>query len=71
VLRELAQEYDTILLDTPAAALYADGQTVSAGAGAALLIARNNMSRMSRVRSVANTAVSGGVTLVGTVLNDF
>lgn len=71
LLEELCQEFDIILLDSPAAAECADAQTVAVRAGAALIVARKNATRMWRVRGVSNTVVQASATVVGTVLNDF
>src|ERR1700694_138517 len=71
LLRELGKEFDAILLDTPAAAQYADAQSVAARAGAALIVARKNMSRMWRVCGVSDTMGQASTIILGSVLNDF
>jgi protein-tyrosine kinase len=71
LLRELGENFDVILFDSPAAANYADAQTVAARAGAALIIARKNVARMWRVRGVSDSVAHASVTIVGTVLNEF
>jgi receptor protein-tyrosine kinase len=69
LLQDLAQDYDVILVDTPPAADYADAQTIAGRAGAALIVARRDASRISQIRSAADAAVHAGATVVGTVLN--
>jgi chain length determinant protein tyrosine kinase EpsG len=70
LLQDLTRDYDVIILDTPPAACYADAQTVAARAGAALIVARQNLSRISQVRGVSDAAARAGAALLGTVLND-
>lgn len=71
VLRELGKDFDVVLLDTPAAALYADAQTVAVRAGAAVIVARRNASRMWQVRGVSDTVREASTIIVGSVLNEF
>lgn len=71
LLHQLAEEYEVLLLDTPASTDYADGQTVAARAGGALLVARPNATRISRARRVCDAVTTSGATIVGTVLNQF
>jgi protein-tyrosine kinase len=71
LLQDLTEDYDVIILDTPPATCYADAQTVAARAGAALIVARRNASRISQVRAVSDAAARAGAALLGTVLNDF
>jgi protein-tyrosine kinase len=71
MLEELERKFEVILLDSPAAALYADAQTVAVRAGAALIVARKNAARMWQVRGVSDTVSHASTTIVGAVLNDF
>jgi protein-tyrosine kinase len=71
LLKEMRGEFDVILLDSPAAAGYADAQSVAERAGGALIVARKNFTRMWRVRGVSNTVAQASATVVGTVLNNF
>ena len=50
---------------------YADAQTLAVRAGAALIVARKNATRMWQVRGVSDTVTQGSATVIGTVLNDF
>jgi receptor protein-tyrosine kinase len=70
-LKELRSEFDVILLDSPAAEKYADAQTIAVRAGAALIVARKNFTRMWRVRGVSDTVTQASAIVVGSVLNDF
>jgi protein-tyrosine kinase len=71
LLKELALKFDVILLDSPAAAEYADAQTLAVCAGAALIVARKNATRMWQLHGVSDTVAQASVTVIGTVLNDF
>ena len=71
LLAELGQKFEVILLDSPAAADFADAQTLAVRAGAALIVARKNYTRMWQVRGVSDSVAQGNATIVGTVLNDF
>ncbi len=68
---ELARQYDVILLDTPSTSECADAQTIAVRAGAALIVARKNFTRMWRVQGVSDTVSHASATVIGTVLNDF
>lgn len=68
-LEEIADQFDIILIDTPAAALYADAQSIAARAGAALLVARRDQTRVPDAQRLAAGLTRHGVTLVGSVLN--
>lgn len=70
-LRELAPHYDVILIDTPASTECADAQMVAGRAGAAVVITRQNVSQVNKVRELADELGDARVHLVGTVLNNF
>ena len=70
LLQGLAKNFDTIIMDTPATATYADGQTVAARAGAALLVARKNLTLAGDLSKLARSLQQSGVELVGSALND-
>jgi Mrp family chromosome partitioning ATPase len=67
----LANEFDILILDTPAAVDTADAQAIAMRAGGGLIVARKNGTRASRIRSIAEHAIETNATIVGTVLNDF
>lgn len=70
ILANLGKDFDVILIDTPAAADYADAQTIAARAGAALMVARKNQSALPAMSRITRSLQDSGVTLVGAVLND-
>jgi receptor protein-tyrosine kinase len=71
LLGELAQQFDIILLDTPSTSEYSDAEVIAVRAGAALIVAKKNITRMWRVRGISDTVSHASATVVGTVLNDF
>ena len=70
LLAEMVSEYDIVILDTPAAADYADVQTIAVRASGALLVARSSKTRVSEFRELSKTLGQSGVAMVGSVLND-
>jgi protein-tyrosine kinase len=71
VLQQLKSQFDVILLDTPPTDLCADAHSVAAHAGAALVVARNNVSQMQALRNLVATMGQTKAVIVGTVLNEF
>ena len=59
-----------VLIDTPAASTCADAEIVASRAGAAILVTRKNQSLLPAATSLARSFRDGGITLVGSVLND-
>lgn len=70
ILANVSRDFDVVLIDTPAAADYADAQTIAARAGAALMVARKNQSALPAMSRITRSLQDSGVTLVGAVLND-
>lgn len=71
LMQELAGRYDVILIDTPATEGFADAQSVAARTGAALVVARKDISRMRTVRNLVDAMHQANILVVGTVLNEF
>jgi chain length determinant protein tyrosine kinase EpsG len=71
LLEDLARRFDVILLDSPAASQYADAQSVTLRARAALVVARKDATRMRRMHGISDSMSQGSATVIGTVLNDF
>ncbi|MBL8376619.1 MAG: chain length determinant protein tyrosine kinase EpsG [Burkholderiales bacterium] len=69
LLQELGKNFDTIIIDTPATGAFADAHTVAARAGAALLVARKNLTSASELQMLARSMQQSGVELVGSALN--
>ncbi len=70
LLNELTAYFDFVIVDTPAAVVSTDAQTVAACAGAALVVALKDASRVAQVRSVADSMAAARAAVVGTMLND-
>jgi len=70
LLHSAAQQFDVILIDTPAGADFADDELVAARAGAALIVARKNTTLLPATAKLARRLQSSGVVMVGSVLND-
>ncbi|MBO9535888.1 MAG: chain length determinant protein tyrosine kinase EpsG [Herbaspirillum sp.] len=71
LLAQLAPNFDVILIDTPAGTEYADGQTVAVRAGSAMIVVRKNLSHIAAVRGLSEQFSESGVTVVGSILNEF
>tara|TARA_R110001583_G_scaffold149274_1_gene301237 strand:+ start:27454 stop:28350 length:897 start_codon:yes stop_codon:yes gene_type:complete len=67
-LQQIAPQYDVILIDTPPAARFADANTLTVRAGAALVVSRLNVSRTRAVRAHCAALRDAGASIVGTVL---
>jgi len=70
LLSEFANEYDVILIDTPAGTQFADGQTVAVRASGALVIAQKNSSRINLLRAYTDMLRQATATVVGSVFLD-
>jgi Mrp family chromosome partitioning ATPase len=66
----MGEDFDVIIIDTPAASAYADAHTVAARAGAALLVARQGSSSVPQMAQLTQGLREFGVTVLGSVLND-
>jgi receptor protein-tyrosine kinase len=71
LLRGLNEAFDVILIDTPPSADFADAHMLAARAGAAVVVARKNHSRLELVRQQTESMAQSGVEVVGTVLSEF
>ena len=70
LLHAAAQQFDVIIIDTPAGSDFADAEIIAARAGAALMIARKNKSLVPAAAKLGRRLQDGGVALIGSVLND-
>lgn len=70
LLRVASQQFDVIIIDTPAGSDFADAEVTAARAGAVLLIARKNQSLAPNASQLSRRLQDSGVALVGSVLND-
>lgn len=70
LLQTASQQFDVIIIDTPAGGDYADAEIIASRAGAAVLVARKNKSLVPQATLLARRLQDSGVALVGSVLND-
>ncbi len=71
VLERFVDQFDVILIDTPAAAETADAQIVAKRAGAAIMLARQNVTRHSQLNAAMQSLTQTGVNVIGSVLNEY
>ena len=70
-MRTLTENYDVILIDTPAAIESADAQTALEIAEGALLVSRLNKTRHDDVLELRNQIDMTGAVIVGAVMNEY
>ena len=71
LLRELVSKFDHVVVDTPAAVHGADAAVIAAKCGAALVIARKDVSRSAALRELVASLAGAPVKLAGVVFNEF
>ena len=71
LLRELVSKFDHVVVDTPAAVHGADAAVIAAKCGAALVLARKDVSRSAVLRELVASLAGAPVKLAGVVFNEF
>ena len=71
VLRQLAERFDVILIDTPATSECSDAQMIAGRAGGALIVTRQNTSHVRDVHDTIATLTESRTHLVGTAMNNY
>lgn len=71
LLQTLNEAFDVILIDTPPTSDFADANILSARAGAAVVLARKNVSLLELVRQQTESMTRSGIEVVGAVLSEF
>jgi protein-tyrosine kinase len=71
LLRELTSKFDHVVVDTPAARYGTDCLVVAARCGAALVVAKRNISRVTALQDLVATVGDSGAKLAGVVMNEF
>jgi receptor protein-tyrosine kinase len=71
LLLELNRDYEVVLLDSPPTSRFADAQTIAVRAGAAMVVARKNFTRLWQVRGASESVTLASSVVIGTVLNDY
>jgi protein-tyrosine kinase len=70
VLSRFAEQFDLVILDTPAAAETADAEILAARAGAAIMLTRRNHTSHARLLAAMECLTRSGVQVIGSVLNE-
>jgi len=68
ILQQSMSTFDVVLVDTPAAPLGTDAMMLARAAGAALMVARTNVTRMTEFSDAVEAMKDAGVNVVGSVL---
>ena len=71
LLAKAQSEYDVILVDTPPATEYADAQTVAYRAGDALLVSRQDHTRVADTERAVREISDASARIVGTLMNAY
>ncbi len=71
LLAQLRGQFDAIIIDTPAAAAYADAQTIAVRAGGALLLAHKHQTSLDALGALTESLRQLGVQPVGSVISEF
>ena len=71
LIAELSEIYDVILIDSPPFAAGADVQAISIATGGAVIVARQNHTKLSDIEIAADQLGKNGSHVIGSVLVDF
>lgn len=71
LLDELAQRFDHIIVDTPAASHGSDARIIAAVCGAALLVGRQDATRVAGMKTLVEGLKRAGVKIAGVTLNGY
>lgn len=71
VLERFNDQFEVIIIDTPAAAETEDAHIIANRAGAALMLARLNVTRISQLTSAMQNIIQAEVNVIGSVVNEF
>lgn len=69
LLDHFAPQIRMFVIDTPAATAWADAQTIARQAGRALIVARENLTKLADLKAARADMESAGVDVLGTVYN--
>lgn len=70
-LKELLARFDYVLVDTPAASEGSDARVIAVHCGAALMVGRQNKSRIPRMQSFVKLLNKSQVKMAGILMNEF
>lgn len=69
LLARFSQEITVFIIDTPAATIWADGETIARQTGFALMVGRENFTKLADLRTMYREIAGVGVNMLGTVYN--
>ena len=70
LMRGLLEEFDHVVVDTPAAARGPDARVIAARCGAALIVARKSRSRLAPLEGLLSALARGPAQIAGVVVNE-
>jgi len=70
LMRELTGKFDHVIVDTPALAQGADAQVIAARCGAALGVARRNVSRVAALQELSAQITQTSAQMLGFIVNE-
>jgi len=71
LMRELCAKFDHVVVDTPAAVHGSDAAVIAARCGTALVVARQNRSRVGQLQELLSSFSGSHARLAGVVVNEF
>jgi protein-tyrosine kinase len=71
VLDMFANEYDLVIMDTPATSESADAQILASRADAAVLLVRRNHTRVDELKAAMQNLTESGVHVIGSVVSEY
>ena len=71
VLNQFSEQYDVVVLDTPAITQAADAHILAALSGTAVMVARRNHTRHSQLTAAMHSLMNSGAKVVGSVINEY
>jgi Mrp family chromosome partitioning ATPase len=71
LLNDAQETYDVVLIDTPAAHDCADSQVVAARVRNALIVAREDVSRLDDLEALIDRIAGSGARVLGAALNRY
>jgi receptor protein-tyrosine kinase len=70
LMADFQGQHEVVIIDTPAASDSADCQIIAAQSGAALVVARRDVSLVRKLESLVSSLQQASVAVIGTVLNN-
>ncbi|MCL2160397.1 MAG: chain length determinant protein tyrosine kinase EpsG [Betaproteobacteria bacterium] len=70
MVAQLSNSFDVILIDTPSSARYAESVSIASRAGGALIVCRQDQTRVRDFDTLCSRLVNANIMIAGSVLND-